>query len=96
MAKKSKSARQQAAERKADPTAPSTPLQKAQWALESGDVARARALALEAARSGPEAERPEAARMLERLKPDPRALLTVAMVLLMIVVAAWAALLRAR
>ena len=57
MAKKSKPKEPAARE-------PVTPLEKARWALEVGDARRARALAAEAARTGPEAERAEAQRLL--------------------------------
>lgn len=77
-------------------TQPQTPLGKARWALEAGDVRRARQLAAEAARSGPESERAEAQALLDRLGPDLAALLTAAAVLLLIMFAAWAAILRAR
>jgi len=78
----------------ASPPQPQTALGKARWALEAGDVRRARQLAAEAARSGPEAERPEAEALLRKLGPDPRALLTVAIVLVLIAIAAWLAILR--
>lgn len=80
----------------ASPTQPQTPLGRARWALEAGDIRRARALAGEAARSGPEGERAAAADLLERLGPDPRAILAAAAVLVLIVIAAWAAILRPR
>jgi len=78
----------------ASPPQPQTALGKARWALEAGDVRRARQLAAEAARSGPETERPQAEALLRRLGPDPRALLTVAIVLVLIAIAAWLAILR--
>lgn len=62
--------------------------------MEAGDVRRARALAAQAVRSGTEGERAEAERLLERLGPDPRALLVAAFVLALIAVAAWLAILR--
>jgi hypothetical protein len=77
-------------------TQPHTPLGKARWALEAGDVRRARQLAAEAARSGPESERAEARALLEKLGPDLAALITAAVVLELIVFAAWAAILKAR
>ncbi len=95
MAKKSKAGRQEAAERKPEPAVPATPLAKARWAMEAGDVRRVRALAEEAARSGPEAERAEAKRLLARLGPDPVAILVASLVLLFIAIAAWTALLHA-
>ena len=78
------------------PPQPQTPLAKARWALEAGDVRRARALASEAARSGPEPDRAEAEALLRRLGPDPRALMVAAIVLVMIAIAAWLAILRTR
>jgi hypothetical protein len=77
-------------------TQPQTPLGKARWALEAGDVRRARQLAAEAARSGPESERAEARALLEKLGPDLAALITAAVVLALIVFAAWAAILKVR
>ena len=74
--------------------APAGALGKARWMLEVGDVRRARAFAEEAAASGPEAERVEARALLDRLRPDRGALLVVAAVLLLIVIAAWLAILR--
>ena len=75
---------------------PTTPLGRARWSLEVGDVRRARQLAAEAAQSGPEAERAEARALLDRIRPDRAAILTVVGVLLLILFAAWAAILRAR
>ncbi len=80
----------------ASPPQPQTPLAKARWALESGDVRRARELAAEVARSGPEADRAEAEALLRRLGPDMRAVAIAAIVLLLIVIAAWVAILRPR
>jgi len=80
----------------ASPPQPQTPLAKARWALEAGDVRRARELAAEAARTGPEAERAEAQALLQRLGPDLRAVAVAAVVLLLILVAAWLAILRGR
>ena len=79
-----------------DVSEPVSALDKARWSLEAGDVRRARVLAEEAARSGSEADRAEAERLLLRLRPDPVALLIVAGVLVLIAIAAWAALLRSR
>jgi hypothetical protein len=76
------------------PPQPQTPLAKARWALEAGDVRRARALANEAARTGPESDRADAEALLRKLGPDPRALLVAAIVLVMIALAAWLAILR--
>jgi hypothetical protein len=64
--------------------------------LAAGDVRRARELAEEALRTGSERERVEARALLEQIKPDRAALLTVAIVLAMIVIAAWLAILRGR
>jgi hypothetical protein len=75
---------------------PATPLGRARWALEVGDVRLARKLATEAAQTGPEPERAEARALLERIRPDRASLLTVAAVLLLILFAAWVAILRAR
>lgn len=78
----------------ASPPQPQTPLAKARWALEAGDLRRARQQATDAVRSGPEAERAEAEALLRKLGPDPRALIVAAIVLAMIVIAAWLAILR--
>ncbi len=74
--------------------APVSALARARVALERGNVRRARALLAEAAGAGPEGEREEARLLLERTRPDPRALLTVAGVLLLILLASWLAILR--
>jgi FimV-like protein len=76
------------------PTQPQTPLAKARWYMEAGDVRRARALAAEAARTGPESERPDAEALLRRLGPDMRAIAVAAGVLVLIILAAWLAILR--
>jgi hypothetical protein len=76
------------------PTQPQTPLANARRALEAGDVRRARQLAAEAARAGPESERAEAEALLRRLGPDTRVIAVAAVVLLMILIAAWVAILR--
>ena len=78
----------------ASPPQPQTPLAKARWSLEAGDVRRARELAAEAARSGPESERAEAEALLRRLGPDMRAIAFAAGVLVLIILAAWLAILR--
>jgi hypothetical protein len=78
----------------ASPPQPQTPLAKARWSLEAGDVRRARALAAEAARSGPESERPEAEALLRHLGPDMGAMAVAAGVLVLIILAAWLAILR--
>lgn len=80
----------------ASPAQPQTPLAKARWALEAGDIRRARTLAAEGARSGPEDERADSQALLKRLGPDPRAILTAAIVLVLIAIAAWLAILRFR
>ena len=64
--------------------------------LESGDVRRARRYAEEAAATGSEADKAEARALLDRIRPDRTAMFTVAVVLLMILFAAWMAILRAR
>jgi len=99
MAKKSRQAgapRTPEARRDVPAVPPTNPLGRARWLLEVGDVRRARALAAEAAESGPEAERAEARALLERLAPDPTSILTVAVVLVLILFATWAAILRVR
>jgi hypothetical protein len=78
----------------ASPPQPQTPLAKARWALEAGDVRRARELAAEAARSGPERDRQDAEALLRKLGPDMRAVAVACGVLLLIVIAAWMAILR--
>lgn len=75
--------------------APSDPLARARIALSAGNVRGARALAREIAAHGPDAERAEAAAILERTSPDPRALITTLTVIAIIVFAAWVAILRA-
>ncbi len=98
MAKKGRQAgaAKQAERRDVSAGPPSTALGKARWYLEVGDVRRAREFAAEAARSGPEAEREEARALADRLRPDRTAMLVVAAVLLLILFAAWAAILHAR
>lgn len=73
--------------------APPTSLGKARWMLELGDVRRARAFAEEAAAAGSEAEKAEARALLERLAPDRGIMLSAAAVLLLIMLAAWVAIL---
>lgn len=90
MAKKDRAGRPPAG----DAALPDTPFRRARWAMEAGDVRRARALAAEAAGSGPEPEREEARKLLERLGPDPRALLAAAVALVLIALAAWLAIFR--
>jgi hypothetical protein len=77
-----------------EPAAPMGPLGKARFMLEAGDVRRARHYAEEAASSGTDAEKADARVFLEHIQPDRAALLTVAIVLLMIMFAAWTAILR--
>jgi len=72
----------------ASPVQPQTPLAKARWALEAGDVRRARELAAEAARAGPESERAEPRRCCAGWGPTLRAIAVAAVVLLLIVIAA--------
>lgn len=86
--------RQTAAARGASPAAPATALGKARWMLEAGDVRRAREYARQAASAGTEAEQAEGRALLELLKPDRAALLVIGGVLLLIVLAAWLAILR--
>jgi FimV-like protein len=81
---------------KAEEPSALTPFAKARMALESGDARRARKLASEAAASGPENERDEARKLLTRLEPDPQPLLVAAAVLILIIIAAWLAILRTR
>ena len=80
----------------ASPGQPQTPLAKARWALEAGDVRRARELAAGAACSGPQSDRADAEALLRKLGPDMRAIAVAAAVLLLIVIAAWLAILRQR
>jgi FimV-like protein len=74
--------------------APASLLARARVALERGEVRGARRMLEEAIASGPPGEREEAQRLLHRTRPDPRALLTVVLVLLLILFAAWAGILR--
>ena len=71
--------------------APPTALGRARWMLALGDVRRARAFAEEAAAAGSEAEKAEARSLLERLAPDRGIMLSAAAVLLLIMLAAWVA-----
>jgi hypothetical protein len=93
MARKSKQA---APAPQREPPAPATPLARARQALEAGNVRRARQLLSEAAATGPDAERREAQEFLARIEPDRLALFTAAAVLVVIILAAWLAILRAR
>ncbi len=76
-------------------TPPSNPLAQARLALAAGNVRRARSLAHEIAAAGLANERPEASEILDRTRPDPRALITTLTVIALILFAAWAAILRA-
>jgi FimV-like protein len=96
MAKKGRQAGAAEARRDIQAGPPSTPLGRARWLLEVGDVRRARSLAVEVAKSGPEAERAEARALLDRLRPDRDSILAVVVVLVLILFAAWAAILRVR
>jgi len=74
--------------------APASLLARARVTLERGDVRSARRMLQEAIESGPPGEREEAQRLLDRTRPDPRALWTVVLVLLVILFATWVAILR--
>jgi hypothetical protein len=74
--------------------APAGALAQARVALGRGNVRAARASLAEALAKGPEGEREEVRALLARTAPDPRALLTAAGVLLLILIAAWVAILR--
>jgi hypothetical protein len=76
------------------PVAPKTPLGQARAALQAGNVKLAHKLAAEAAATGPEAEREEARQLVRSLSPDPQPLIVVAAVLILIIIAAWLAILR--
>jgi hypothetical protein len=76
------------------PVAPKTPLGQARAALQVGNVRLARKLAAEAAATGPEGERDEARQLAQSLSPDPQPLIVVAAVLILIIIAAWLAILR--
>ena len=64
-------------------------------ALAAGNVRRARSLAHAIAATGPDSERFEAAGILDRTRPDPRALITTLIVIAIILFAAWAAIFNA-
>jgi hypothetical protein len=66
---------------------PTDPLARARLSLARGNTRLARKLAGEIAASGPEAERQEAASILERTRPDPKALLAALAVIAVIVLA---------
>jgi hypothetical protein len=67
---------------------PTDPLARARLALARGNTLLARKLARGIALSGPEAERQEAASILERTRPDPKALLATLAVIAVILLAA--------
>jgi hypothetical protein len=71
-----------------------TPLSRARAALQAGNARLARQLAEEAAASGPETEREEARVLASQLQPDSVPLLVIGAVLLLIIIAAWLAILR--
>ena len=80
--------------RKSESGAPRTPLQRAQAALQAGNVRLARQLAEDAAANGPPADREEARRFSRRLDRDLQPILAAAAVLILIILAAWLAILR--
>jgi FimV-like protein len=82
------------ARKKAEMQAPASGLARARETLERGNVRRAREILAEVAASGPESEREQARQLLERTGPDRVALLTIAGVFLVILIAAWVAILR--
>jgi hypothetical protein len=86
MARKSKVLEAGAAQR--------SPLERARAALVAGNARAARQLADEAAANGPEAEREEARALAGQLAPDFTPLLVISGVLILIIVAAWLAILR--
>ena len=71
-------------------------LNGARAAVSRGDLRAARRLASEAARTGPEADRQAAQRLLASLGPDPAALLAATLVLLALALTAWLTLFRVR
>jgi hypothetical protein len=71
-----------------------TPLSRARAALQAGNARLARQLADEAATSGPESEREESRKLAAQLQPDSVPLLVIGAVLVLIVMAAWLAILR--
>ena len=73
---------------------PSAALARARLALTAGNVRGARTLAREITSAGPDTERPEASEILERTRPDPRAVISTLIVIAIILFAAWAAILR--
>jgi hypothetical protein len=74
---------------------PSALMARVRLALAAGNVRGARSLSREIVAAGPDAERVEAAAILERTRPDPRALITTLSVIAIILFAAWAAILHA-
>ena len=71
-----------------------TPLSRARAALQAGNARLARQLADEAATSGPESEREEGRELSAQLRPDSVPLLVIGAVLILIIIAAWLAILR--
>jgi hypothetical protein len=71
-----------------------TPLSRARAALQAGNARLAKRLADEAAAAGPESERDEARQLAGQLQPDLQPLLVIGAVLILIIVAAWMAILR--
>lgn len=70
------------------------PFGEAESALARGDVRTARALLRTLAESGPEQDRAAARARLARMTPDPAALVTVAIVAVLILIATWLAIFR--
>ena len=73
---------------------PTDPLARARLAFAAGNVRAARSLAAQILARGPEAEREEASAIRDRTRPEPRALITAAVVYLLILFAAWAGIFR--
>ena len=73
-----------------------SPLARAQIAMQSGDFRTARSLAAEVAAQGDDKEREQAHRILASISPDRAALIAAACVLVVIALAAILALFRAR
>ena len=71
-----------------------SPLKRARAALLAGNARLARQLAEEAATSGPEADRDEARALASQLQPDLQPILVIGAVLVLIIIAAWLAILR--
>jgi FimV-like protein len=77
-------------------SASSPSLNGARAAVSRGDIRTARRLASEAARTGTEADRQAAQRLLASLGPDPAALLAAGLVLFALALTAWLTLFRLR